>query len=49
MEVRNTADNRETLKNEQAQIIENKLYVAEQNRVRQIEKRLEAIRSHVGF
>ena len=34
---------------EQARVIENKLFNAEQNRLREIEKRLENLRMHVGF
>lgn len=49
-EVRNSADLRDEQKlSEQTRIIENKLFVAEQNREREIQKKLENIRKHVGL
>lgn len=43
------AENRELQKSEQTRVIDNKLFMAEQNRIRELEKRLESIRRHVGF
>jgi hypothetical protein len=49
-EVRNFADLRDEQKlSEQTRIIENKLFVAEQNREREIQKKLDNIRKHVGL
>lgn len=47
-EVRHTADTREA-REEQTRIIENKLFIAERNRTKEMEKRLENIRKHVGW
>ncbi|CRL05871.1 CLUMA_CG018918, isoform A, partial [Clunio marinus] len=44
-EVRHTADTREA-REEQTRIIENKLFIAERNRTKELEKRLENIRKH---
>lgn len=46
-EVRHTADTKEA-REEQTRVIENKLFVAERNRMKELEKRLEGIRKHVG-
>ncbi|KAL7026563.1 hypothetical protein ACKWTF_005074 [Chironomus riparius] len=44
-EVRHTADSR-SAREQQSRIIENKLFIAEQNRVKELEKRLESIKNH---
>ncbi|KAG5682764.1 hypothetical protein PVAND_012097 [Polypedilum vanderplanki] len=44
-EVRHTADSREN-REQQTRVIENKLFMAERNREKEIEKRLEIIRKH---
>lgn len=49
-EVKLTADVRTEQKTtHQYRVIENKLYLAEQNREKEIQKKLENIRKHVGF
>lgn len=49
-EVRATIDQIEALKTtEKTRIIENKLSTAEQNREKELQKKLENIRKHVGF
>ncbi|CAO1385315.1 unnamed protein product [Diamesa serratosioi] len=45
-EVQKMAENRELQKSEQTRVIDNKLFMAEQNRIRELEKRLESIRRH---
>lgn len=49
-EVKEAADKRENRKSsESTRIYENKLFVAEQNREKEIQKKLENIKKHVGF
>lgn len=49
-EVKIAADARETEKcMEKRHVFQNKLYIAELNRERELQKKLDVIRKHVGF